>query len=88
MSRRSEPDDDEDWNSEAEDWGADADNGDAEEPTIPCPYCREMIHEDSQRCPECGKYLSEEDQTQTSYPGWVIATALILLLIICSTWIF
>ena len=39
---------DEDWEPEAEDDGG----------TVPCPYCRREIHEDSQRCPHCGNYIS------------------------------
>ena len=34
---------------------------DDEEATVPCPYCRHPIHEDSPRCPACGNYISAED---------------------------
>lgn len=30
-------------------------------PTVPCPYCREDILEDSEQCPHCGMYSSKED---------------------------
>jgi len=40
-----------------DDWGNAGD--DDEEPTIPCPHCKRQIHEESQRCPYCGDYLSE-----------------------------
>jgi hypothetical protein len=30
-------------------------------PTVPCPHCAADILEDSERCPECGRYLSKED---------------------------
>ena len=45
---------------------------DDEEPTIPCPYCRREIHEDSQRCPGCGNYLSEEDAPPGRKPWWLV----------------
>jgi len=31
------------------------------ETTIPCPYCRETMLEDSPRCPHCERYVSRED---------------------------
>jgi hypothetical protein len=46
--------------------------GDEDEPTIPCPYCREEIHEDSQQCPRCGNYLSAEDAPPSRKPWWVV----------------
>lgn len=30
-------------------------------PTVPCPYCRRDILEDSEQCPKCGMYISKED---------------------------
>ena len=30
------------------------------------PHCKRPIDEDSQRCPHCGNYISEEDVAQTS----------------------
>ncbi len=50
-----------------------------DEQTIPCPSCRRDIFEDSPRCPYCERYISEEDRTRSSYPIWVIATALVSL---------
>jgi hypothetical protein len=50
-------------------------------PLVPCPYCREEIVEDIERCPHCGNYLSKED----SPPGepksrfWVVMMLLALL---------
>ncbi len=28
---------------------------------VPCPYCGKSIYEESERCPECGNYISRED---------------------------
>lgn len=74
---RDADDEDEDWDDETDD-GDDSDNGD-EEPTVPCPYCRRAILEDSPWCPHCQRYISEEDHASPRKPVWVIATALICL---------
>ena len=34
---------------------------DDEWPTVPCPYCRAEIAEESEQCPRCHNYLSRED---------------------------
>ncbi len=43
-----------------------------EESTIPCPYCGEEVHEDSQRCPHCEQYISQEDAPPARRPWWLI----------------
>jgi hypothetical protein len=58
---------DDDWDDDVDD---DLDNDD--EPTIPCPHCREDIHEDAQRCPHCGQYISDEDAPAARKPWWII----------------
>jgi hypothetical protein len=68
-------DEDEDWADDQEDYGDDSDD----EPTVPCPYCRRDILEDSPRCPYCERYISEEDHASPKKPPWVIATAMICL---------
>jgi transposase-like protein len=55
---------------------------DDEEPTIPCPYCRREIHEESPRCPHCGNYISEEDNPPARKPWWVIVGALLCLYVV------
>ena len=60
-----------------DDFESDDDNSDLpssvddEEPTIPCPYCRTQIHEDSQRCPHCENYVSQEDAPSPRRPWWL-----------------
>jgi uncharacterized paraquat-inducible protein A len=77
---------DDGWEDEAEGEEFDDDLGageeDDEEPTVPCPYCRELIHEDAQRCPCCGNYVSGEDHAPPRRPWWIVITALICLLLI------
>lgn len=64
-----------DADEEDEDWAGDEAD---EEPTVPCPYCRREMLEDSPRCPHCERYISEEDHSPRK-PMWVIATALACL---------
>jgi hypothetical protein len=40
--------------------------------TIPCPYCKRQIHEDSPRCPHCEQYISAEDTPSTTKPWWLL----------------
>jgi uncharacterized paraquat-inducible protein A len=55
------------------DWG----NDDQVE-MVDCPNCRRSVYEESERCPHCGHYITEEDP-RTSYPLWVVITAVICL---------
>jgi hypothetical protein len=55
------------------------DDEDQDEPTIACPYCRQQIHEDSQRCPYCEKYISSEDAPTSRKPWWLIVGVLLCL---------
>jgi hypothetical protein len=68
---------------EEDEWDAedDADIGDDsdDEPTVPCPYCRREILEDSPRCPYCERFISAEDHAGPKKPLWIIATALVCL---------
>lgn len=61
----------------ADDWDDQDD-----EPTVPCPYCRREIFEDSVRCPHCGEYISEEDAPPGRKPWWIIIGALLGLVAI------
>jgi hypothetical protein len=53
-----------------------------DEPTVPCPWCRREILEDSPRCPYCEKYISAEDAPPTPKPWWIIITAVVCLYLI------
>ena len=80
---RDADDDESDWDDDEADDGDDSD----EEPTVPCPYCRREILEETPRCPYCERYISEEDRAGPRKPLWVIATALICLGI-AIWWVF
>lgn len=68
---------DETWDEE--DWSHDDESG-----TVPCPYCRKEIPEDTPRCPYCENYLSEEDEARPPErkPAWIIIGVLICLYIV------
>lgn len=84
--------DDEDDEDES-DWD-DGDNYDPEDPetypsglydddgppTVPCPYCRAEILEESEQCPKCGEYISKEDVATggLSGKGWAVMVLLLL----------
>jgi len=57
---RHRDEDEDDWEDDEADLGDDSDD----EPTVPCPYCRREILEDSPRCPYCERYISAEDLAQ------------------------
>jgi hypothetical protein len=82
MNAYRDPDED-DWDEDEVDLGDDS----GDEPTVPCPYCRREILEDSPRCPYCERFISEEDQPPPGKPLWVILTALICLAM-ALWWVF
>jgi len=71
---RDDEDDDDDWDDDAV-----AGDADDDAPTVPCPYCRREIVEDTPRCPHCERYLSAEDHAGAGRPTWVVVTALLCL---------
>jgi hypothetical protein len=72
-------DDDDAWDDDSE---ADADlRDDDDDPTVPCPFCRRDILEDTPRCPYCERYLSPDDFARRSKPLWVLITAAVCLAI-------
>ena len=53
---------------------------DDEWPTIPCPWCREEIAEESQQCPKCERYLSKEDAPSSPKSWfWIVLMAAAIL---------
>jgi predicted nucleic acid-binding Zn ribbon protein len=53
---------------------------------LPCANCLAVIHEDSQRCPRCGHYLTEEDAQRK--PLWLVLVVLLCLgLILFGIWL-
>jgi hypothetical protein len=80
---------DEEAEWDEEEWRRDEDDNERDEedePTIPCPYCRREIHEDSPQCPHCGQYIVEEDSPATRKP-WLIIIGVLLCLLVIWLWI-
>jgi hypothetical protein len=85
MARRAE--EEAEWDEEG--WQGDEGVGESDEedePTIPCPYCRREIHEDSPQCPYCGQYIVEDDASATRKP-WLIILGVLLCLLVVWFWI-
>lgn len=62
------------------------DSNDDEMACLPCPNCKVMIAEDSQRCPACGKYVMfSGGLTRRGIWWWVAWT---LLAILAIYWLF
>lgn len=73
--------DDDAWDEEDQ-WIDEEADDEEEEPTVACPYCREPIHEDSQRCPHCGSYISREDAPAGGKPWWLIVGVAVSLYVV------
>jgi predicted nucleic acid-binding Zn ribbon protein len=64
-------------------WNDDEDDGNGDEDaTIPCPHCGRPIYEESQRCPYCGDYISDEDAAAAHKPWWIIVGALLVFYVV------
>ena len=60
----------------------DSDDEGDDDATIACPYCREPIHEDAERCPYCEQYLSDEDAPRQPKPLWIVAAAMLCVFLV------
>ena len=73
-------DSDEDWTEE--DGNYDSGEDDDELEMVLCPYCREEILEDAERCPYCENYISSEDLPSQPRPLWLVFGAVSCLIVI------
>lgn len=55
--------------------------------TVPCPYCRQPIHEDAVRCPHCENYISAVDAPRFTFRPWWIILGVVLCLAIVYVWV-
>ncbi len=47
---------------------------------LPCPSCKEMIYEESERCPKCGEWIMPQAAHAGKLsPLWIAAALLALL---------
>ena len=81
-----------DWDDDRPlaDW-EDPDGEDEEEldstPTKACPKCGCDVYDAAVECPLCGEYFTREQPGSSSFPVWVRATALfIVVALIAALW--
>lgn len=91
MSWRDSIDDDEEWRDDPDAWKEGLDDDDEyseddfdEEPTVPCPYCRREILEESVQCPHCREYISREDAPPAPKPWWMVVGVLSCLFVVLT----
>jgi hypothetical protein len=69
-------DDEDEWRDDGDELGM-----------IDCPNCREEVYEETERCPHCGHYLTQEEDTPGRQPWWIIVGA-VACLAVALGWIF
>ena len=57
---------------------SDMDDDDEQELLDPCPHCRKLLYDDTERCPHCCEYVTPSSN-ESIHPTWVIATAVVTL---------
>jgi hypothetical protein len=77
MARRARTEDE--WDDDEEEFDSGEED---EESTVPCPYCRRQILEDTPRCPYCENYISEDDTPPAVKPRWIIVGFLACMLVV------
>ncbi len=66
-----------------EEWVEDDDSGDD---LLVCPSCRAAVHEDTQRCPQCGDWITPVyPATRWKRLGWTVAAVLAIALMLLLT---
>ena len=62
----------------------DPDHADEPEPvhTAPCPFCREPVYDDAERCPHCHNYLFYEGAPPSQKPWWLVGGVTACLLVV------
>ena len=48
--------------------------------TVPCPSCKADVHEDAERCPHCGEYITRSTSPWSGRPLVWIALGLLGIL--------
>ena len=67
--------------STADEWDDDYDDEEEDESTVACHFCRRQIHEDAERCPYCGNFVTDEDAAAAPdrKPLWIIVGSLLVM---------
>lgn len=71
------------WDADEDDFDDDVWDED-DDGVVDCPYCGEEMLEDSPRCSECGRYLSEEDRTPERKPSWIVVGVVLCVIIVLA----
>jgi hypothetical protein len=78
--------DDESYEDDFDDDDESEDPTDDEMACLPCPNCKVMIAEDSQRCPACGEYVTFSGGLTRKGVWWWVGWTLLAILAIY--WLF
>ena len=90
MGKRYGEEPEEDWDDRGDDRQDpedpdESDQDDSDEPAlVPCPYCRQEISEDAERCPHCGSYVSVEDAPRPR--PWFVVGVVVLVAVVIAIW--
>ncbi|HYV35251.1 MAG TPA: hypothetical protein VE988_06080 [Gemmataceae bacterium] len=55
--------------------------------TLPCPFCKAPVYENTERCPHCENYLFYDGPSSPAKPLWFLAGVVICLGVVIY-WIF
>lgn len=56
--------------------------------TVPCPFCREPVYDNAERCPHCGSWLFYEGPAPRDKPWWLLGgVAVCLVVVILWIWL-
>ena len=66
----------------------DLDDGGGDLPEMLCPSCRDVVTEDTQKCPHCGDWITPRDLSRHPWRRWVFVAAVLLMLWAILRWTF
>ena len=55
---------------------------DAEPDEVPCPHCRNLIYEEANQCPHCGKWVVRANFSRSAV--WGVLAVLVILAFLLS----
>lgn len=69
-----------------EEWVDEDDSDDSDDDLLACPSCKKAVHEDTQKCPYCGDWVTPVSLEQRSKRMvWVLVILLMIVLLIVVT---
>jgi uncharacterized protein (DUF983 family) len=84
MPRRTDLEDDWDEDDDRDEGPIEQDLIDEENDDLcyPCPHCGRRILDESERCPYCEKYISQEDAPPARKPIWFVIGVIACLYVV------